>query len=774
MLKKIHNTINILKFNSKKNEKSHPYLYEAKEELEKTFSITLYHSQLLAAISMIEGNITEIDTGQGKTYVTFLAATHKAKSGEKVFIATSNEYLAERDCELLKALYERLDLKVGLITSKMDPKEKKETYQNSNVIYGTLTEYGFDILKNGLSMRYEDVFFLPKDGSDRLKGLDFLIIDEIDYTLLDEATTAIILSEPDNQSTSRLVKLFSIAKKIKNLGLYEIEYKNKRVEFEEASYRQIEKLLVEEGLVKDEEDLYHENNVIFYSYIESALSSLTMYERDVDYIVVKNDIQIIDENSGRIGEGRQFGDGLHQFLQLKEGLMVTPETKVKSKITYSNLVKMFSDFTGTSGTILSEHEEMEFIYNKNVIRIEPDKKVKKKLHKDELYESKSEMNNRVLKILKSNNTQRPVLIVVRTIEDSLGLNDFLVENEIKTNVLNAKNVKEENEIIKNAGQNGAITISTAMAGRGTDIRIGSSSENEKEINDNGGLLVIIYERNLSRRIDNQVAGRTGRNGSNGEVYYLSSLSNELFKVIKEEKRNSIFKRLSKNSDVSSVVTTKIIAQLQNGYKFSKFDIRKNDSQYDSEILNNYFLLLNYRLSVLKKLNDISIEDNDGFIKYLDLESVVDHVLNIVTSNEIAHDKLTAEPNEAIKSFIDLECNIDLTSWTVADNDKKREILFEELNSKLNARFIDYLENVGMKHLKYFLTQYDLMELDEFWGHFLSISDVYKKNVEFYKMSNKKPFYEYQKLVFSYSMNYWNNIRRIEFYENILKLRFTKK
>lgn len=704
---------------------------EYSNTLEKNFNIKLYNSQLIASESIAEGNITEVETGQGKTFIAFLSACNVFKKGiyKKIFIATSNDYLAKRDCELLYQSYKEENINPGFVNQFMTNEQKKRIYDESDVIYGTLTEFGFDILRTGMRINNQEKIISVED----IKQY-FLIIDEVDYSILDEATTPLIISEPNIHSKGQLIKIYSIAKELADSNKYTIDEKSKRIELNDDSYDYIEKLSID--------SLYSSSSLIFLNFIESAITAIVLYEKDVDYVIHNQDIVIVDENSGRLGIGRQLGEGLHQFLQIKENLEVTPESRIKAKLTYSSLLQMFGDFSGMSGTIYSSKEEIELLFNKRTIVVKPDNPSKRIIHSDILLKTNKDVINEVINIaIKESLNDRPVLIISKSIKESQEIqNKILSKNsDLVTQLLNAQNEKEESDIIFKAGRKGVITISTAMAGRGTDIKIVGTSEEQEKINKAGGLVVIVCERNLSRRVDEQVAGRTGRNGKRGEVYFISSLENDLFSMMDDSYKEKVSKYFDKIEKINNKMMTKIIKNIQNGLQMRFFQMRKNESMYDSEIINSYNIYLKNREAIINK-------DPDDFI----YERIVN--LSKFILDEIKIKNLKPENF----GLIDFNDEVDEASIQIY----------------LQRRFDDYSKKINKEVFANIIKGSDLNIIDNYWSDFLSMSNILKKHAELQKNAQKKPFYEFQKNIIEINKNFWgeNGVFEIESLVNSLRIR----
>ena len=488
-----------------------------REASKRTLGLRHFDEQLLGGIALHKGKISEMKTGEGKTLVSTLPAYLNTLSGEPVYIVTVNDYLAERDSKWMGVIYEFLGLSVGFINSLVPPDQRKQIYE-SDIIYGTNNELGFDYLRDNMAFK----------NSDKCqKILSYAIIDEVDSVLIDEARTPLIISGSNNKTNNT----YSIINKIINKFLtyndnnyYNLEEKQRSVSLTEEGQSVIEELLLSNKLIESTSDIYSTSNIQLFSHIDSSLKAHLIYKKDKDYVVENNEIVIIDEFTGRKMQGRRWSEGLHQAIEAKENVRIKQENQTYASITFQNYFRMFKKISGMTGTADTEAEEFNQIYNLEVIQIPPHKKMIRDDKVDLVFLTEKEKYNRIIdEIININKTQQPILVGTTSVEASEAISKTLKSKKIQHNVLNAKYHQKEAEIIENAGALNSITIATNMAGRGTDIVLGgkkSQDNAEWELNNSkvkslGGLYVLGTERHESRRIDNQLRGRSGRQGDPG-------------------------------------------------------------------------------------------------------------------------------------------------------------------------------------------------------------------------------------------------------------------
>lgn len=563
--------------------------------------------QLVGGMVLHQGKIAEMATGEGKTLVATMPAYLNALSGSNVHIVTVNDYLAKRDRYWMGAIYEFLGLKVGLIQHDMNIDERKKAYEAA-IVYGTNNEFGFDYLRDNMAIRLEDVV---------QKGYHFAIVDEVDSILIDEARTPLIISGPSEESTKMYEQINRIATRLQEDTDYKLYEKEKTVALTEEGVTHIEGLL-------QINNLYDENNMSIQHHITQALKAQRLFKKDVDYIVKNGEVIIVDEFTGRLMFGRRYSDGLHQAIEAKEGVVIAHENQTLATITFQNYFRLYKKLAGMTGTAKTEEEEFIHIYNLPVVVIPPNRRLIRYSSSDIIYKTEREKFKAVIReIVEIHNLGRPILVGTVSIDKSERLSKLLKKENIEHNVLNAKNHEREAEIIAQTGQERRVTISTNMAGRGTDIVLG---EGLAEL---GGLHVIGTERHESRRIDNQLRGRSGRQGDPGSSRFFLSLEDDLMRLFGSDRISGIMEKLGMQEDIpiEHPLITKSIESAQKRVEGRNFEIRKQLLDFDNE--------MEYQRKVIYEQRRMVLESKD--IKKYILEMVKDTVENILknyTNKEI--------------------------------------------------------------------------------------------------------------------------------------------
>ena len=563
--------------------------------------------QLVGGMVLHQGKIAEMATGEGKTLVATMPAYLNALSGSNVHIVTVNDYLAKRDRYWMGTIYEFLGLKVGLIQHDMNIDERKKAYEAA-IVYGTNNEFGFDYLRDNMAIRLEDVV---------QKGYHFAIVDEVDSILIDEARTPLIISGPSEESTKIYEQINRIATRLQEDTDYKLYEKEKTVALIEEGVTHIEGLL-------QINNLYDENNMNIQHHIIQALKAQRLFKKDVDYIVKNGEVIIVDEFTGRLMFGRRYSDGLHQAIEAKEGVVIAGENQTLATITFQNYFRLYKKLAGMTGTAKTEEEEFIHIYNLPVVVIPPNRRLIRYNYSDIIYKTEREKFKAVIKeIVEIHNLGRPILVGTVSIDKSERLSKLLKKENIEHNVLNAKNHEREAEIVAQAGQERRVTISTNMAGRGTDIVLG------KGLAELGGLHVIGTERHESRRIDNQLRGRSGRQGDPGSSRFFLSLEDDLMRLFGSDRISGIMEKLGMQEDIpiEHPLITKSIESAQKRVEGRNFEIRKQLLDFDNE--------MEYQRKVIYEQRRMVLESKD--IKKYILEMVKDTVENILknyTNKEI--------------------------------------------------------------------------------------------------------------------------------------------
>ncbi len=609
-----------------------------------------FRVQLIGGIAIHRGNIAEMKTGEGKTLTTVLPAYLNALGGQGVHVITTNEYLSTRNAEWMGPIYEMLGVSVGINTRDKSPQEKQEAY-NADITYTTNNEVGFDYLRDNMVVRKENR---------TQRGLNFAIIDEVDSILIDEARTPLIISGGVAKSANVYKEADRVAKALK-IDDYVVDEKTKRVTLTEDGVRHAEELL-------KLDNLYDISNSVMVHNLDKALVANYGFKKDVDYVVENDKVIIVDTFTGRLMHGRQFSEGLHQAIEAKEGVTINEETKTLATITFQNLFRMYNKLSGMTGTAKTEEEEFRNIYNTYVVCIPTNKPVIRDDQVDLIYSSLNGKYKALVKTVKEiHATGRPVLVGVASVETSEIVSQLLTKAGVKHELLNAKNHEREAHIIEGAGKKGAVTIATNMAGRGTDIKLG---EGVKEL---GGLFVIGTERHDSRRIDNQLRGRAGRQGDPGTTRFFVSMEDDLMLKFGSEKMKTVMQTLGIQEDqaISNKMISKNIEAAQKKVEGFNFDRRKGLLDYDNVISKQREIIYERRNEILDK---DSIRDRV-------LETFKDYVKNQINSHIEPEGYLTENDiNNIIEHF-----NAHLL--------KRKKLTEKDFKDKSNEEIIDYIYNI---------------------------------------------------------------------------------
>ena len=698
----------------------------------RTIGLRHFDVQLLGGIVLHEGMIAEMKTGEGKTLVATLAAYLNSLSGDKVHIVTVNDYLAERDSEWMGKIYKFLGLTVGCVTSKTGHEERVKHY-NCDVVYATNNEIGFDYLRDNLKSEYNSLFF---------KNNSFAIVDEVDSILIDEARTPLVISGQSNSNIEIFPKINSIIKFLKKDD-YEINEESKNVLLTTQGMDLAEKLLLENNLIaggtlQDLDNMGLNHNII------QALRAHYLFIKDKDYIIKNNQIIIIDELSGRQMEGRRYGDGLHQAIEAKEGLKIQKENQTIASITYQNFFRIYKKLSGMTGTAKTEAEEFEGIYNLLVVEIPPNIKVNRNDRNDEIYRTKKEKYDAVINlVLERYKKKQPILIGTTSVENSELISKLLTKNNINHKVLNAKVHNQEAEIILQSGIPGNVTISTNMAGRGTDIKLGGDNEKLKEeAIEAGGLLVIGTERHESRRIDNQLRGRSGRQGDIGESIFFLSLEDDLMRIFGSQTLENVLSKLGlkEGEAITHSLITRALEKAQQKVESHNYDIRKQLLKFD-DILNDQRKIIYKNRKEILETNDqseIVKEMTDDLIDELILQSIPPKKYSNEWDSELLNNKVKDIFNISlpIKEWFDEEG---------VDEEEIKKRLYDQVNQKYTEKRNKYSQDL----LSFAEKRVMLFQIDKDWREHLAAMDTLRSSVNLRAMGGKDPFYEYKKESFEY-------------------------
>jgi len=540
--------------------------------------------QIIGGVALHKGNVAEMRTGEGKTFVCTMPIYLNALIGKGVHVVTVNDYLARRDAAWMGKLYETLGLKVGVILHDKNHEQRQEAY-GCDVTYGTNNEFGFDYLRDNMAV--------SKDRQVQ-RGLHYAIVDEVDSILIDEARTPLIISQPAGESTTKYLQYSQYVKELQENVHYNKDEKQKAAVLSEEGIKKMEQLL-------NLENIYTEKGFEEVHHIEQALRALAMYQLDTDYVVRDGEVIIVDEFTGRLMPGRRYSHGLHQAIEAKEGVEVQRESKTLATITFQNYFRLYDKLAGMTGTAKTEEEEFESIYKLGTVVIPTNQPIARADHADAIYRTVEAKFMAVAKMAREMNEKgQPVLIGTTSIEKSEALSELLTHEKIEHNVLNAKQHEKEAEIVAGAGQKGAITIATNMAGRGTDIKLG------KGVVDLGGLAILGTERHESRRIDNQLRGRSGRQGDPGESRFFVSMEDDLMRLFGGDRLKDMMEKLKVPDDVplENTIVSRSIEGAQKRVEGKNFDIRRHTVQYDDVMNKHREIIYVRRQKILDRLAEV--------------------------------------------------------------------------------------------------------------------------------------------------------------------------
>ena len=720
-----------------------------REASKRTIGLRHYDCQLIGGLVLNGGNITEMKTGEGKTLVATLPAVFNALSGKKVYVVTVNDYLAERDANWMKPIYEYFGLTVGALTSAQDFKDKQATY-DSNIIYCTSSELGFDYLRDNM------VLFKNQKTQ---KDLNFAIVDEVDSILIDEARTPLIISGATDDDASAypvfLKLLPSLHRQLREgteeeplqddeIGDFLIDEKLRSVELTDSGFEKVENFLVNRNLIKPDESLYTTNNLKYLKYIQATLKANLLFEKNVHYMVENNKVVLIDDNTGRKLPGRRVSEGVMQALECKERVPIQQETQTLASTTYQNFFRLFDKISGMTGTADTEAAEFKEIYGMDVVVLPTNQEMIRNDMNDVVYVNEEDKFNALVNEIKEiHKKTAPILVGTASIESSEKLSGILKKQGIRHQVLNAKFHEKEAMIIAEAGRPGAITIATNMAGRGTDIVLGGKQEeNDKDWEDKhkqvieaGGLHVIGTERHESRRIDNQLRGRSGRQGDPGFSKFFLSLDDSVLRLFIDDNRKKLFSRLSDGMDDSSIehpLLNNAIANAQKKIENRNFEIRKQILEYD-DVSNDQ------RLTIYK-LRDYFLEENDSetlLFEYLD---------NLL---EKTADKLLPEDQNSNWKFDNLDKALTQSLGVSPDFNHldKDSLNFGKVMDYMNDFYQKYyFEKFGpLKERKAELErQISIQVMDAAWKRHLQNIDSLRSNIGLRAYAQRNPINEFKK------------------------------
>ena len=734
-----------------------------REASKRALGLRHFDVQLVGGIVLHQGNIAEMRTGEGKTLASTLPAYLNALTGEGVHIVTVNEYLAQRDAEWMRPVYEALGMTVGVIMSGQPPAEKRLAYR-SDITYGTNNEFGFDYLRDNLALHKEDQM---------QRGLSFAVIDEVDSILIDEARTPLIISGPSDESSELYIRIDKLIPKLEpqkeeeGPGDFSIDEKAKQAFLTEAGHERVEQLLIENGLIGASESLYDAGNIRLMHHLTAGLRAHSLYKRDVEYVVNDGEIVIVDEFTGRTMPGRRWSDGLHQAVEAKEGVRVKEENQTVASITFQNYFRMYETLSGMTGTADTEAFEFQQIYGLEVVVIPTHREMIRDDQPDLVFLNEAGKYDAIIEdIEECQQRKQPVLVGTTSIETSEYLSGLLKKRGFSHEVLNAKQHEREAQIIINAGRPGAVTIATNMAGRGTDIVLGGNLEAElialgenvdisekdavrqewkqrhEEVIGAGGLHIVGTERHESRRIDNQLRGRAGRQGDPGSSRFYLSMEDNLMRIFGDPDRTKgMLTRvgMQEGEAIESKLLTRQIERAQRKVEAHNFDARKSLLEYD-DVSNDQ------RTVVYQQRNELMEAEDLGDA----IAGIRREVLGIVISEHLPAESpvedwdLTGLEQSLLQDF---GAAFDIAGLMEADDSMDNDELEAHLITEIEASYEQKTEQVTPEIMRQFEKVVMLGQLDTQWKEHLAAMDYLRQGIHLRGYAQKNPKQEYKREAF---------------------------
>ncbi|MGK0248263.1 MAG: preprotein translocase subunit SecA [Oleispira sp.] len=754
-----------------------------REASKRVMKMRHFDVQLIGGMTLHEGNIAEMKTGEGKTLVGTLATYLNGLTGKGVHIVTVNDYLASRDAEWMRPLYEYLGLTLGVVVPGLDPDSKRAQYA-CDITYGTNNEFGFDYLRDNMA-------FSSSEKAQR--ELNFAIVDEVDSILIDEARTPLIISGPAEDSSALYKKMNILIPQLtqqieaeegkeEKPGHYILDEKQRSIELTESGHEYVEDMLAQEGVLKEGESLYSSSNLTLLHHVNSALRAHVIYQKNVDYIIQNNQIVIVDEHTGRTMAGRRWGEGLHQAIEAKEGVNIQAESQTLASTTFQNFFRLYNKLSGMTGTADTEAFEFHQIYNLAVVAIPTNREVKRIDYNDLVFLTQAEKYEAVIEEVREVVAQkRPVLVGTASIETSELLSAALTKAKVEHSVLNAKQHEKEAQIIAQAGAAGSITIATNMAGRGTDIVLGGNWEVEVTALDNpteqqiadiktvwqkrhddvlaaGGLHIIATERHESRRIDNQLRGRAGRQGDAGSSRFFLSLEDTLMRIFMSDRIRNMMKALGmeKGESIEHRMVSNAIEKAQRKVEGRNFDIRKQLLEYD-DVANDQ------RRVIYDQRNDIMASDDISDV----VANIRHDVLQEAIDNHIPRQSLEEQwdiPGLEAELTSEFDLSLPLQQWLEEDDKLYEENLRERITTALNEAYKakeDSVESVTDQPnpLRMFEKQVMLQIVDNLWKEHLATMDHLRQGIHLRGYAQKNPKQEYKREAFELFQELLENMKR---------------
>ncbi len=732
----------------------------AREASKRSLGLRHFDVQMIGGMVLHEGKIAEMRTGEGKTLVATLPAYLNALAGRPVHVVTVNDYLARRDADWMANVFNKLGLTVGVIQSGQVHEEKQQAYQ-ADIVYGTNNEYGFDYLRDNMAFNSEQRV---------QRGLGFAIVDEVDSILIDEARTPLIISGPaeDNvslyQAIDALVPELVLEVDEEDPKDFTVDEKTKRVTLTETGHEHAEELLLSSGLLAEDASLYDVNNISLLHHVYAGLRAHHLFKRDVDYIVQNNEVVIIDEFTGRMMSGRRWSDGLHQAVEAKEKVNIQQENQTLASITFQNYFRLYENLSGMTGTADTEAPEFEQIYGLEVVVIPPNTPTMRTDNPDQVYRTIAEKFSAIRDEIKlSIERGQPVLVGTASIESSEMLSQMLEKEGIPHALLNAKQHEREADIVAEAGRPGTITIATNMAGRGTDIVLGGNLEAEiaragegadadkiteawkqrhQQVLDGGGLYVIGTERNESRRVDNQLRGRCGRQGDPGESRFYLSLEDSLMRIFGSERIANVMQKLGMEDGeaIEHPWVNKAIENAQRKVEGHNFDIRKQLLEYD-DVANEQRKVIYQQRNILIGIDDVS-GNLSAMVSEVSSEIMAMHIPP--QSQESQWDVKGLE--EAL--FVEYGLHMPVAEWLAADESLHEETLREKIEAAYREAYQKKEDQAGPEAMRHLEKSVMLQVLDERWKEHLANMDHLRQGIGLRGYAQKDPKQEYKREAFA--------------------------
>jgi preprotein translocase subunit SecA len=742
------------------------YLVESfamvREASKRTLGQRHFDVQLIGGMVLHNGGISEMKTGEGKTLVSTLAAFLNSLSGKGVHIVTVNDYLARRDAEWMGSIFNYLGLSVGCLTNDTEGREKRKEQYACDITYGTNNEFGFDYLRDNLRVLKQNI--VQRDHN-------FCIVDEVDSILIDESRTPLVISGAIEDKTTLYNSINKIIPFL-NDDDFEIDEKTKTANLTDAGNDKAEKILKERNIIS-EGTLYDISNVAVVHHINQALRANKLFEKDRDYIVKSGSVVIVDEFTGRTMEGRRYGDGLHQAIEAKENVKVQNESQTLASITYQNYFRLYNKISGMTGTALTEAEEFGDIYNLSVFEIPTNIPVSRIDNEDEIYRTAEEKYDAIIEQIKiCNEKSQPVLVGTTSIDKSEKISKKLRNNKIKHEVLNAKHHEQEAKIIANAGEPGAVTIATNMAGRGTDIQLGgnfefnSSTKNgqenleglkdtitqkKDEVIKAGGLFVIGSERHESRRIDNQLRGRSGRQGDPGETKFFISLEDDLMRIFGSEKIDSVLKSLGlkEGESIKHAWISKALERAQKKVEGRNFDIRKTLLKFD-DVLNDQ------RKTIFEQRLELMNADNISEIANEMQYDVADEIVERYCPEKSYADQWNLQDlQDEINQYFSKKIDVNLEN---SEGDINQQYIKDKVYTLINENTVNRKGNHSEEEVNSAERMVMLKILDDKWKDHINNLEQLRSTIGLRGYGQRDPLNEYKNEAFGLFEELINNLK----------------